>query len=456
MIFALELQEPANVKALVAFMHRRLGERPGGQTFHVTPVSMTRTEADEPDRLWRQRVPFLWNGDVPGGNCLVKPELDGCPEQLKDRDFSRLEPFGADSGCGPVSGAAAKRQTGGDACPLVFFPSPQGPQVGPGGSITFIPGPPSPTCTAGCGTLCTGYFCRPDPSGKPADQWDPNDPRRPGDVETDPNPTLPPLPGTGSCTASEVPTTTTVCKGSGNQQACGVETICAVPDPDPTPPPLPGPGTCTAPEVSTTTTVCNGSGNQEACGVQTVCVLPDPGPTPPPLPPAVTCTAPEVVTTATTCNRGSCALTTLCVTSRPTPAPTPEPQPEPPKPKEFLAVQFSQLHLLTPGPFGGCSERARFYSIKSYGDSHQTGTTYCKPRDVEHMAGSATDRGQALFGDYDDGWHVAQTGYGGNVHNGKGQHQRCITDRLTIDLCTLSCGDYIQRSLKCEGVWHND
>jgi hypothetical protein len=33
------------------------------------------------------------------------------------------------------------------------------------------------------------------------------------------------------------------------------------------------------------------------------------------------------------------------------------------------------------------------------------------------------------------------------VHNGKDQHQRCITDGFTFEVCSLSYGDYIERSL---------
>jgi hypothetical protein len=42
------------------------------------------------------------------------------------------------------------------------------------------------------------------------------------------------------------------------------------------------------------------------------------------------------------------------------------------------------------------------------------------------------------------------------VYNGKGQHQRCITDSFTLELCTPNCGYHIKRSLKCEGVWLDD
>ena len=75
---------------------------------------------------------------------------------------------------------------------------------------------------------------------------------------------------------------------------------------------------------------------------------------------------------------------------------------------------------------------------------------------VIHVAGSDTDMGESLFGDYDNGWSVSETADGGNVHNGKGQHQRCAADDFTLELCTPLCGDYIERALKCDGVWYDD
>lgn len=104
-----------------------------------------------------------------------------------------------------------------------------------------------------------------------------------------------------------------------------------------------------------------------------------------------------------------------------------------------------------------CIARAGFYSIKNYGDKHQTEMTSCNPMDgVIHVAGSDTDMGESLFGDYDNGWSVSATADGGNVHNGKGQHQRCAADDFTLELCTPLCGDYIERALKCDGVWYDD
>ncbi|EGO56249.1 hypothetical protein NEUTE1DRAFT_146972 [Neurospora tetrasperma FGSC 2508] len=42
-----------------------------------------------------------------------------------------------------------------------------------GGAVTWHSGAVSPTCTANCGTLCTGYYCVPQPTGSPPDFSDP-------------------------------------------------------------------------------------------------------------------------------------------------------------------------------------------------------------------------------------------------------------------------------------------
>ncbi|KAK3493348.1 glycosyl hydrolase family 71-domain-containing protein [Neurospora crassa] len=42
-----------------------------------------------------------------------------------------------------------------------------------GGAVTWHSGSVSPTCTANCGTQCTGYYCVPQPTGSPPDFSDP-------------------------------------------------------------------------------------------------------------------------------------------------------------------------------------------------------------------------------------------------------------------------------------------
>ena len=118
-----------------------------------------------------------------GGNCLVPTCLDDW--DFKARDVAQLKITSAGPGGTSGSGTIGKRQAGAGACPVVVQP-PAGGSPGSGSGsgsgsgpafpsfIPFATGAPSPTCTLECGTLCTGYFCRPNPTGTPADQWDPN------------------------------------------------------------------------------------------------------------------------------------------------------------------------------------------------------------------------------------------------------------------------------------------
>ncbi|KAH7629776.1 glycosyl hydrolase family 71-domain-containing protein [Sordaria sp. MPI-SDFR-AT-0083] len=50
---------------------------------------------------------------------------------------------------------------------------PLNPSSSNGGAVTWHSGSVSPTCTANCGTLCTGYYCVPQPTGSPPDFSDP-------------------------------------------------------------------------------------------------------------------------------------------------------------------------------------------------------------------------------------------------------------------------------------------
>lgn len=151
-----QLELPANAKKLVTVMHR--------------PFSVPGREMDYLSRR------IIWNGQVFNKNCLIdRPANDKddlalkCPklrDDLKDQPEGpptdrceiafRKRQEGAASGCGPGPGPA-----------------------GPGHSLTFSSTAvrPSPTCTAGgCGSLCTGFYCNPRPTGVPPDYQDPKDP----------------------------------------------------------------------------------------------------------------------------------------------------------------------------------------------------------------------------------------------------------------------------------------
>jgi len=367
-----------------------------------------RDDVPDDQRSHPDPVASLWNGDVPGGNCLVRPDLPFCPEDLRDPnlDIDQLRPFGSDR-----------------------------TRSGSGGSdISFSVGPPSPTCTSGCGILCTGFYCEPNPTGKPPWQWDPKDPAGP-DYRPDPiNTDEPPFPTTRF---PDLPTSF---------------------------PPLPSDGDCRPPETATTTTTCNGSGGQEACGVTTICVRP----TLPTLPPDDGCVPPQTATTTTACNRGACAIQTICVTPDP-PTTTPRPNPttvnpgpgpgptdnptQPQLPIEFLAVIVLQTKNWS--RLGGCQNNAPYFAIHRF-KQHPTSGKVCGGYMGETIAGSRTRMGQDEVGAYDHGWSVARTSYGANVHNGKGMHQRCERDDLQIYACGFQCYDTLTRTLRCDGVWRFD
>ncbi|KAL2198358.1 pectate lyase superfamily protein-domain-containing protein, partial [Corynascus similis CBS 632.67] len=163
--WAAELQDPANVKKLVHYMHRKL----------EYPSFRIENEGELPTRIGprRSRYPFLWTGRVKGGDCLVDPTLEGCPPDMAGKKIADMQPRGADCAAGSAR-RSSKRQDG-DSCPLVLNPG-SGDSSGEGGSITYARGTPSPTCVSGCGTTCSGYYCVPQPTGMPPDYWDPEDP----------------------------------------------------------------------------------------------------------------------------------------------------------------------------------------------------------------------------------------------------------------------------------------
>lgn len=224
-----------------------LGKRDGRDFPVPAPQGGIRTTPAQwtEGRRWAPaRVPFLWNGDVPGGNCLVNPDLPDCLDDWNfgARDPTQLKLTPAGPGCASGSGAVGKRQAGAGACPVVVQP-PAGGSPGSGSGsgsgsgpafpsfISFATGAPSPTCISGCGTLCTGYFCRPNPTGTAPDQRDPNNAPPPVTTPTggsgsgtDPTPTLPPLTPV-VCTPPEVITTGTNCI----RNACAPTTLCVLP-----------------------------------------------------------------------------------------------------------------------------------------------------------------------------------------------------------------------------------
>ncbi|KFA45429.1 hypothetical protein S40293_10065 [Stachybotrys chartarum IBT 40293] len=213
--WAAELAEPANVKRLVMYMHRRL-------TFPEKRIRDYETNYNN------FKVPFIWTGRVEDGDCLVNPSLPGCPSNLRGARIQDLQPRGADCSARSRRARSSKHQVrqDGDSCPLVVSPGNGGNDGDP---ITYSPGTASPTCLSGCGDLCSGYYCLPTPTGTPPDYWDPEDPAHPPEQSN--LPPLPPLPGPTSCTGSQVTTTTLVCNGPVGNPVCATSTICVIPPP---------------------------------------------------------------------------------------------------------------------------------------------------------------------------------------------------------------------------------
>ncbi|KXX76236.1 Lectin [Madurella mycetomatis] len=263
---AASLRTPVNVKKLVFHMHQPVSFLPDENGISAIinidldddePAGETEWAAYDPRRTWNRRMPFLWSGEMNGaGNCVPEPWLHGCPEGLMDDDLSKLEHFGSDSDSCAAPGSVSlkeKRQAAAvPYCSVVLNPQhqPSGPRAT--SALTYTPDPASPTCLSSCGTYCSGFYCRNNPTGHPPAFFDPGDPAHqptttsPGRAPTPP-PELPPLPPGPTCSGNQYPTTTMVCNGAGGNLACLGSLICAtsmISHPDPGSPPaadrLPG------------------------------------------------------------------------------------------------------------------------------------------------------------------------------------------------------------------------
>lgn len=154
-----QLNDPAKVKKLITAFHRPIESE-------NVPVSSASKR-------------MIWNGQVLKKNCLkdysTKSSWDkegACPNLATDllnqpSGPSADDPFACVGGSGTTP---AKRQDAGGSCPY--------DNAGSGVSITFSSSSvATPTCTAGgCGKLCTGFWCAPNPTDVPPDYQDPKDP----------------------------------------------------------------------------------------------------------------------------------------------------------------------------------------------------------------------------------------------------------------------------------------
>jgi len=82
-----------------------------------------------------------------------------------------------------------------------------------------------------------------------------------------------------------------------------------------------------------------------------------------------------------------------------------------------------------------CNPQASTYAITDFGNSHagETGSS-CTTKGTVLSTNSRTQL-EGCHGAYSGGWSVCLTSYGGNVHNGRGKHQRCDRDETTIFNC---------------------
>lgn len=126
---------------------------------------------------------------------------------------------------------------------------------------------------------------------------------------------------------------------------------------------------------------------------------------------------------------------------------------------EYLAVIEKNPTFLAGSPFynnAQCQDGHQTYEIHSFGEHVGQVSSGCswkgKQISVSH------DGLEGCHGGYKDGWKVCLTSYGGNVHNGKGQHQRCDSDDSTLLNCpnNMPCWTNMIRKLKCGGTWHDD
>ncbi|KAM7218866.1 Peptidase S8/S53 domain containing protein [Rhypophila decipiens] len=186
------LERPANVKEVLVKMTRRVP---------LPNHSLSRAGFTDPNgNKFGPLVLSVWNGQLSKTvSCLVTPHAPGCPTI----DFSDPTPVGelCSPNAIPRRGILEGRQA--LSCPLQ--PPPDGPgngggdggggDQGPTKTVTYSRGTPSPTCRANCGTLCTGYWCRPTQRGQPPHFTDPaniSTTRRPVDP---PSPTVTQRPG---------------------------------------------------------------------------------------------------------------------------------------------------------------------------------------------------------------------------------------------------------------------
>jgi chitinase len=283
------LDSPAEVKRLLLKMQRTV-QVPFNQNRGSGPTT------DNRGNKYGPVVSMVWNGQLSDTvSCLAQPDAPGCPTiDLNDPtpvgDICANPPAARRRGETDDTNLAARQD--GDSCPLDpgggggggggGGPGGTGDGQGPTKTITYRSGTPSPTCTTGCGTLCTDYWCRPpaDRTGQPPFFTDPTN--------------LPPDP-TGLPPGCLEATTITDCNVNGLGKPCMISTSCLA---------TALPTNCIE---ATTITDCNVNGLGKPCMISTSCLA-----TAVPLP--TNCVE---ATTVTDCNANGlgkpCLITSSCL-----------------------------------------------------------------------------------------------------------------------------------------------
>ncbi|KAL2134442.1 hypothetical protein VTI74DRAFT_154 [Chaetomium olivicolor] len=276
-----ELETPSTVKKLVQKMGRTV--QMGMEAQSPEP------SVDSRGNRYGRVVAPVWNGQLTDSvSCLVQMNAPGCPViNLNDNtpigDICANNPITRKRGISDndddqaqqANQTLAIRQEGGN-CPLdPGLGGGNGGGQGPTRTITYASGTPSPTCTANCGTLCTGYWCRPasDRPSQPPHFTDPtNLPPDPTELPTlppDDNNTLP-----TNCISSTI---VSVCNGAGVGKACQTSTRCLATTSDagpfPTLPPNDPPIPTNCVSTSSWTECAQGpGGGRTACVTHSSCV----------------------------------------------------------------------------------------------------------------------------------------------------------------------------------------
>jgi hypothetical protein len=192
-----QLKKPRLVKKLISHLERQLNiDNPDLASYY---------NSKKPKLPW---TPSVWNGVLGLRNCL----LDDSKSTYTTPDKKVLK-------CPDIPDDLDKIVIGDpvDACKLTGrgLGGECGRDSGEGDAITYRSGPPSPTpCSANCGSLCTGYWCSPDPFGTRPGFLDPNNP---ANKPASPVPVPIPSGGSGGGGAGCPQSAVSQCSNNGSQ-----------------------------------------------------------------------------------------------------------------------------------------------------------------------------------------------------------------------------------------------